>query len=374
MENLVATLEADLPATPTPDASGISVGGFDGVVVMPLTPLFALQPLWAAFTYGTLGFELPINHSVAVYTYGNTGWQELGRYELECPDSIHPDSVREVPIEASRIWLEVQGGMGNYSSCYDLLSFDGQALRAEVSTWSPIPSNLGQVIDVNGDVVPEVVIDTSDPYVLSQSHGVGYIRFQVLHWDGSEFVEVQLSPLPASAQAEAGALNDRAVELAQAGLWLDAQASIDQALTLAPQEPIVIWNAALIGMHAQSNREQVRTSPYSLLTNLFLGDYAAVLDVMRPYSPEELFSPVSPLLRDTDAFSWEAELNYWITLNVSQALEARPDLATAYFLRGWATYLVEPGSPEVLADIERAATLRPDELLFSQSLAYLTGG
>jgi len=372
-ENLVATLEADLPATPTPDASGISVGSFDGVEVMPLTPLFSQQPLWAAFTYGTLGFQLPINHSVAVYTYGDTGWQELGRYELECPDTVHPDSVREVPIEPDRIWLEVQGGMGTYSSCFDLLSFDGRALRAELSTWSPISSSLGQVTDANGDGLLEVVLDTSDPYVLSRSHGVRYIRFQILRWDGSEFVEVELSPLPASAEAELRELNNHAVELAQAGLWLDAQASIDQALPLAPNEPAVIWNATLIGMHAESNQEQVQTSPYPLLSNLFLGDYAAALEVMRLYSPEDIFNPLSPLLRDADAFTWEAELNYWITRSVSQALEARPDLATAYFLRGWATYLIQPGSPEVLADIERAAALGPNEPLFSQSLAYLKG-
>jgi hypothetical protein len=373
-ENLVATLEAGLPPTPTPDASGVASGGFDGVAVMPLTPLTGDQPLWGAFTHGTRSFQLPANHFVAVYTYGDTGWQELGRFELECPDSVHPDSVRQVSIEPGRIWLEVQGGMGTYSSCYDLLSFDGRALRAEVSTWSPIPSNLGQVTDVNGDGALEVVLDASDPYVLSRSHGVRYIRFQVLRWDGSEFVEVELSPLPASAQAELRELNNRAVELAGGGLWLDAQAAIDQALPLAPDEPTVIWNATLIGMHAESNREQVRTSPYPLLTNLFLGDYAAVLEVMRLYPPEEIFSPLSPVLMDVDAFTWEAELNYWVTLSASQALEARPDLAEAYFLRGWATYLVQPGSPEVLADIERAAALRPDEPLFSQSLAYLKKG
>ncbi len=372
-ENLVATLEVGLP-TPTPDASGVASGGFDGVTVMPLTPLAEDQPLWGAFTHGTRSFQLPTNHFVAVYTYGDSGWQELGRFELECPDSVHPDSVRQVPIEPSRIWLEVQGGMGTYSSCYDLLSFDGRALRAEVSTWSPIPSNLGQVTDVNGDGALEVVLDASDPYVLSRSHGVRYIRFQVLRWDGSEFVEVELSLLPASAQAELRELNNRAVELARAGLWLDAQAAIDQALPLAPDEPAVSWNATLIDLHAESNREQVRTSPYPLLANLFMGDYAAVLEVMRLYSPEEIFSPLSPVLRDVDAFTWEAELNYWITLSVSQALEARPDLAAAYFLRGWATHLVRPGSPEVLADIEQAAALSPDEPLFSQSLAYLKEG
>lgn len=47
------------------------------------------------------------------------------------------------------------------------------------------------------------------------------------------------------------------------------------------------------------------------------------------------------------------------------------ELAATHFLPGWAAYLIDPSSPTVLADFERAAELDPDEPLFSTSLAYL---
>src|SRR5439155_9150725 len=49
----------------------------------------------------------------------------------------------------------------------------------------------------------------------------------------------------------------------------------------------------------------------------------------------------------------------------------QPDLAPAYFLRGWATYRKDPNSPAALADIKQAAALAPKDALYSQSIAYL---
>jgi hypothetical protein len=40
-------------------------------------------------------------------------------------------------------------------------------------------------------------------------------------------------------------------------------------------------------------------------------------------------------------------------------------------LRGWARFLVEPDSPNVLADVQRAAELDPQDALFSDGLEYL---
>ncbi len=368
---MAATVEASLPSPATPAVPGAAVGGFDGVELLPLPTGVNGQPLWAVFTHGTLSYDASHNHFLAIYTYDDTGWQELSRFELECADCLHPDSVRLAPVEPTKIWLEVQGGIGAYSSCYDLLSFDGQALQAEVSTWSPIPPNLGQLTDLNGDGTLEVVLDASDPYILSRSHGVRWIRFRVLQWDGSRFVGVELRLLPASSEAKLRDLNNRAVELAQAGLWPEAQIIIDQALVLAPHNPTAVWNAALIHLHVEGNRKQVESSPYPLLTNIFLGDYTAALETVRPYTPEEIFNPLSSLVRDMDAATWEDALSYWITTSTSQALEARPELAATHFLHGWAAYLIDPSSPTVLTDVERAAVLDPNEPLFSESLAYL---
>ncbi len=71
------------------------------------------------------------------------------------------------------------------------------------------------------------------------------------------------------------------------------------------------------------------------------------------------------------AEGFEPQLTYMITQSTGLALELQPDLAAAHFLRGWAVQQTDPGNSSVLADIGRAAQLDPDEVLFSESLAYL---
>jgi tetratricopeptide (TPR) repeat protein len=200
---------------------------------------------------------------------------------------------------------------------------------------------------------------------------VRYIRYQVLRWNGSKLVLVELTLLPDSAPAEVRDLNNRAVKLAGAELWKEAQATAGQALALAPQDPTVTWNAALIRLHAEAYQSQLKDSPYPLLVQVFYGDYAAALEVMRPYTPEQIFDAPTPLVAGTPAEGWEDALSERIITSTTQALTVQPDLAAAYFLRGWATHLVRPDDPQVKADIEKAATLAPNEPLFAASLAYL---
>jgi hypothetical protein len=94
---------------------------------------------------------------------------------------------------------------------------------------------------------------------------------------------------------------------------------------------------------------------------------------MADYSVEELFSQPSPLVVGTVAEGWEDALAQHIQNSATLALQVQPDLAAAWFLRGWATHLSNPDSPEALADIERAAELDPNEPLFIQSVTYLKG-
>jgi hypothetical protein len=53
------------------------------------------------------------------------------------------------------------------------------------------------------------------------------------------------------------------------------------------------------------------------------------------------------------------------------ALEVEPNLAPAYFLRGWAYHLHDPQDSRAILDIDRAAQLAPQEPLFSEAAAYL---
>ena len=195
--------------------------------------------------------------------------------------------------------------------------------------------------------------------------------YQVWQWDGDQLVEVPLTPLPDSAPAELREANDRAVALAEGWLWSEAQTAIAEALTIDASNEIVIWNNILITMHAEDLAEQIETGAYPLLANIFYGDYAAALDVMRPYPVEEIFSPMSPLIVETVAHGWEETLNDWIIQATDAALGAKPDLAAAYFLRAWAAYLVNPDDPQIVADIEKTVQLDPAESLFADSLIYL---
>jgi hypothetical protein len=378
---LKATVVAGLPPTPTADASGQALWAEMDVSVLPLHPAEGSPPLWVAFSVGMGFYDMEAGPFVAVYTYGEEGWRELSRVVLTgCAEYVGPESLAQVQLEPSRIWLEMQSGTGVHSGCYDLLSFDGRTLRREAWNFNSSPG-VGGLADLDGDGTPEVILDQTEYYVFCYACGVRLPMFRVLRWDGERLVEVRLAPLPNTVPADLQRLNNRAVELARAGLWKDAQAAIAQAWALAAREPTVTGNKMLIDLHGVTMAEQVREGIYPLLANLFYGDYPAALAAMRPYSMEQIWGPGSPLIVGTPAEGWDLALSDWISMTTNLALSVEPDpsglgpseqgLAPVYFLRGWATHLRSPGDPAALADVEHAAELDPAEPLFTQSAAYL---
>jgi hypothetical protein len=189
-----------------------------------------------------------------------------------------------------------------------------------------------------------------------------------MRWDGTKLAEVKLTPLPDSAPADLRLPVNQAVALAQAGLWKEAQETI---ATVQSADPTVAWNAGLIQLHSAPFARQAASGPYPLLDRVFYGDYAAALDAMRPYTPEQIFAPKSPLITVDVAQGWEKSITQWMTRTTTLAIGVKPDLAAAYYLRGWAINLGQPGSAVALADIEKAAQLDPKEPLFAAALQYL---
>lgn len=380
--DLQTLVEAGLMPTPTPDISGWSPSGIAQVVVLPLESPPGDRPLWAVASTGGRYFEAEQYHFVALYTHDAAGWQELARLELvpdfkaepvdPGADYLFEGSVSQVSVTPGRIWLQVEGGTGAHSGTYHLLSFDGQALRVELAAFSSSPG-VARVADLNDDGLGEVVLDASDPYVFCYACGVRKIAYQVFAWDetAGRVSQVSLEALPAEQAPPLRDAVNEAVALAQAGLWKDAVEGMAQAEALLAQYPqadvsTVAWNDVLIRLHAEAMAKEVAQSQYPLLSTVFYGDYAAALDVMRPYGLQELFGPDSPLIVGSVAEGWESALSDWLVRGTTQALTAQPDLAAAYFIRGWATYLVSPYDPEVVANLERAIELAPDEPLFSQ--------
>jgi hypothetical protein len=113
------------------------------------------------------------------------------------------------------------------------------------------------------------------------------------------------------------------------------------------------------------------------------------------YSATELFAQPSALVSGTVAAGWEGTLADWITSTTTAAIDVNPQLADAYFVRGFGKWLggvtaatagdIPPDAPPTTdvpidaaaleaaaADIRRALELSPDPF-YAESLALLTG-
>jgi len=361
---LSATAVANLPPPPTnPDDPGIRTVG-----LIPLTG--SQSPVTAVYTVGMRDFAGNQKHYVTIYSYTSGRWRQVTGADLPNADYIDAQGVRQVMLDPRRNWIEVQSGAGAHGGCYDLLSFNGTTLHNEVSYCHDNP-DAGSLEDLNGDGVPDVVLNTTDDYVFCYACGVREQNIQVFRWDGSHMQEVKLTPLPASAPAQLRQMINQAVTLAEGGFWKDAQATISATMALQPQDPTARWDAALIGRIASARANQVQRGAYPLLENIFYGDYPAALKVMRPLSAAQLFSSSTPLIKGTPADGWNDNLSAYITTTVDMALQVQPNLAAAYFLRGWAENLHPEQSQAALADIAHAASLDPNEQLYARSLAYL---
>lgn len=378
-DELLAQIEAQLPQ----DAFS------EGVAVLPLSAPADSPPLWAIYSTGLRNYELDAvpSHFLAIFTQDATGWQQLAALDLDAPpaedtmlveplpDYIGPAGVQQAAIEPSRVWLTVDGGAGAHSGVFQVLSFDGQTLKLELASSAASPG-AGSVADVNGDGQNDVVLNATDPYIFCYACGVRYPGFQVHTWLGDALTPIELSALMMGQRGTPpDEANSAAVALAQAGLWHDAQMKIDEAVALAgnddPPTPSgsLRWNQALIRLNHDAHLAAVADSAYPLLNQVFYGDYAAAVDLMRPYSAEQIFSAQSPLITGTAAEGWQAELSGYLLSSADAALAIRPDLAPAYFVRAWAQFLADPASPPIGADLAAAAALAPDDALYAAAAA-----
>lgn len=365
------TLAAELtnlvkPALPTPNPT--PGPGNLSVEVAPLS--VSGGNYWLAFTVGMGSYQPQFDQFLAIYSRTTNGWQQVAKTNLQCAVYVNKGAAQQVQIEPSQTWIAVDGGAGAHGGCFELFTFDGKTLKSVINYGSPSPG-MGSVRDVLGDGKLEVVLDQTEPYVFCYACGVRFYKYQVLRWDGAKLSEVKLALLPDSAPADLRAANNQAVTLAQAGLWKDAQEVISKTVALKPNDAAVAWNVALIKLHSDSFAKQAANGPYPLLDQLFYGDYTATLNIMRQYSAEQIFGPKSILVSAPPAQGWEKSITQWVTQTTTLALTTQPNLAAAYYLRGWAVNLTQPGSPAAVADLQKAVQLAPTEILFSQGLAYL---
>ncbi len=373
-------------AVPTEDliaqvAAGLPKDAFGGIQALPLAVAEGAEPLWVVISTGQINFDLqPLpSHFLAIYTLAGDVWKELAHLDLDLdtggPTYLQDDASQQVDLEPGHVWFAVSGGMGAHGGTFHLVSFDGQVLRVEASMQSPSPG-MGSVYDVDGDGTLEVVLDQSDPYIFCYACGARKVQFQVLYWDATQgkLEAAELEPLPAGLPESVTGPANRAVELARAGLWKGAYARIREASEAAQGVPgdktALKWDEVIIRLHAEALAETL-TIEYPLIQQVFYGDYDAAVEIMRQFKPEEIFSAESPLVADPGVQPFVESLSQHLVESATQALKAEPDLAAAYFVRGWGEYLADAASRQARDDVAKAATLAPDDSLYTGSVAVL---
>jgi hypothetical protein len=324
----------------------------------------------------TLGFRsLEQNHAVGIYAFDNGSWATLATYilphinEAELtpgPDYLNTGSVQQTFIEPTNGWLTIEGGIGAHGGTFHLLRFDGQSLILEAVNSNGSPG-AGDIRDINGDGRFEALLNLTDYYIFSYAAGVRLINYEIRHWNGSDLVPVMLTRLENTTTATD--LNNQAINLTEAELWIDARMVIDMAAESDPGNETIEWNAAVINTIADA-RENANSS-FPLMDFVFAGDYNTVIDILRNYNAPDLFSRESTLIVGTSAEGSVDIMAEWTHTYANNSLTLRPDMASALFLRGWAAFLLNPEDPAVLADIQQAAALDPDEPLYAEALAFL---
>ena len=365
-----STLEAELEAffwqevvmTPPSEEDA-----FQGVSVVPLA-----NNVWLLHTIGFRPYETLGNHLVALYAYDGGVWKGLSRLDLEVSDFVFEEGVAQFDLGGDDLWFTVESGAGAHGGCFDLLHYDGQALQNEINHCS---ATAGAAIipddDLNGDGRPDLVLNLTDYYVFCYACSVQLPDYEVHTWDGASWNRVGLRALPDSVPVAVREANDEALRLAGAGLWQEAGVLING---VSSEEPTFVWNRSLINLQVEALQAGIDRGVYPLLEHLFYGDYEGVLNLMRGYQPQLLFRVEdNPLIVGTVAEGWQDVLAGWIAFATNPAIEAQPDLAAAYFLRGWGAYLVDPNDAQVRADVKMARSLAPDELLYERVLVYLEG-
>lgn len=410
-------VEAAFAADQGIQISSEGTSGLNGVSAFETASPVDGDPIWIAYTTGIRSFDPLQNHAVAVYKKNNDTWSQLALLEMVdnpaadanaqpaeatqaqseqpkseqslpaeaqpaqsqtvSPDFLGPGSVFPVTVSPDRLWLQVDGGTGAHSGVFALLSFDGTTLKEEASAFSSSPG-AGSVEDVNGDGIGEVILNNTDYYIFCYACGVRAPSFSILRWDGTAMVAVEPQPLAADAPADMRALNDRMLEQANAGLWKDALATMDEMISLNPQAAagdIAQWNIAWVRVNGEARRVQAESQggAYLLLDQVFYGDFATAVDAVRGYEPESIFNFNSPLIIGTVAEGNQEALSNAILTSVAGAIKLYPaDAATApaYFLQSWA-YFLQGKNAEALSAMEQASTLAPDDKLYQDSLLLL---
>ena len=333
------------------------------------------RSLFVAYTYGLPPDDDSHMHKVSIQAALAGGWSELGRVELACVNYLDELSLDQVDVKGGGVWLTVQGGAGAHGGCLELLRWDGQALSVVISSFNSIP-DAGSVTDLNGDGQVDLLLNNSDPYIFCYACGLQQYKARVFHWYGERLVEAAPRGLPDDRSTALRAMNDRALELAEAGLYADALAQIEQALAQVPEDEIVDWNAVWIRHHLEVSRQLAVASPFPLLSHVFAGDWEKAFDALWAIGVPN-FSHDIPIPGSSAASGLEQTVGELLVQHADNALTLRPERAAIHALGAWGRYLLDRDDPAVQAGFQKAAELAATDARYGEAAAAFgerTGG
>ena len=218
------------------------------VHVFPLGLSDAAGEFWGVVTDGPQPFKITADdeavnfwHFAAAYQLSEENeWIEVDRLEIElAPQRTQVDLTPTgwALLDGAPVaWITVRGGTGAHGGTLNIIRFDGETLRTELSWLSSRARYAGEVADLDGDGTVEVVVDNSNPYVFCYVCAVELKREILYWWDGSRLVPVDLRAPIANVPDGVADQVDEVLALAQASLWRDAALAAIASSQAGPRE------------------------------------------------------------------------------------------------------------------------------------------
>ena len=213
-------------------------------------------------------------HIVAVYRLNtDRSWSsEIARVEIDTAPQRTGDTEL-VSVAPGSAWIVIRAGTGAHAGTLDVIRFDGAggALETVLSHISSRP-NAGEITDLDGDGVPEFVLNTSNPYVFCYACAVEEHSVAIHRWDGAALAEVPLQA-PSGLSGDVATAAARVVSLAEADLWRQAAALAVATASRAPGEDGLRWLSILVNQNAARRLAHAGSPGQPLLTHVLAGEY-----------------------------------------------------------------------------------------------------
>ena len=85
---------------------------------------------------------------------------------------------------AGASWIAIRDSTGAHAGTLDVIRFDGSRLSTALSHISSRP-NAGEITDLDGDGLPEFVLNASNPFVFCYACAVEEHAVDLYRWDGT---------------------------------------------------------------------------------------------------------------------------------------------------------------------------------------------